>query len=136
MHYKTHYAIFPNALGLWVKMNITNRSALWDLDIHKIEVAQCALNFTSHWLYLWRSRCPWRIECHEGRCIWNAQWILWLLACNIVITVAYKCNISGTSHRQGERKVFLISQLVLLVVDDVEGTLIRRSLAQRFATCS
>ena len=33
-------------------MNITNRSALWDLGIHKIEVAQCTLHFTSQWLYL------------------------------------------------------------------------------------
>jgi len=90
-------------------MNITNRIALWDLGIHKIEVAQCTLNFTSQWLYLWRSRCPWRIEGHEGRCIWNAQWTLWLLVCTIVITVACKCNISVTLHRQGKRKIFLSS---------------------------
>jgi hypothetical protein len=104
-------------------MNITNRSALWDLGIHKIEVAQCTLNFTSQWLYLWRSRCPWRIERHEGWCIWNAQWILCLLVCPSVTTVACRCNISGTSHRQREK--YFRSVPATLVVDYIESRMIR-----------
>ena len=125
IHYKnTLRHFFSKALELWVKMNITNRRALWDLGIHKIEVAQCTLNFTSQWLYLWRTRCPWRIERHEGRCIWNAQWILWLLFWTIVITVACKCNIDDVASAGGKKNVSDLS-LVILLVDDVEGTMIR-----------
>lgn len=83
-----------------------------ELGIHKIQVAQCALHFTSPAvLFMTQSvsvtdrTSRGGVGGREGRGGYlKCALSLWLVVCMSVTTVAHKCNILGPSQSPGKPK--------------------------------